>query len=185
MLESLLNFEERALLLEPIALIGPGLGLAILGLFIWLGGFGFRKSLAAIVGGIGGMASGYFFTERNALIAILSGVTAAIIAAIFGSGLIKGSFGLRFITSVLCSALGAGFIFVGMTLLLIYKGAGPINYISCRVPLFSGIFIAMTIFGTIEHLVLCRRSKAKSGKKKEKDNSEDDSKEKPLSWRTS
>ncbi|MCK4752995.1 MAG: hypothetical protein KAS75_06085 [Planctomycetes bacterium] len=182
MLESLLNFEERAAFSDPVFLVVPGLGLAILGLFIWLGGFGFRKSLAAIIGGIGGSVGGYFITNQNTIMSLLLGMTAAIIAVIFEGALTKGSFWRRLLAALLCSVLGVAFIFTGMTLLLLYKGVTAISYISYQLPFYGSIFAAMAIFGIIVHLSLCQHTRKKIRKKKEADEIEE-AKEKPLSWR--
>ncbi len=182
MFEILLKFEEKAVLLDSIVLIASGIACVILGLFIWLGGFGFRKSLAALVGAAIGGISGYFITGLNTVLTIVFGITAAVIAVVFEDALTSGSFGWRLVSALLCSTLGALLIFTGMILLLIYKGTGPISYISYKVPFFSSVFAAMILFGTIEHLLLCQRIKEKR-KKEKSDNRDEESSKKSLSWR--
>jgi len=63
MLEILQDFESAVggdVGLSPLVLIGPGLVCVIVGLFIWLGGLGFRKLLVAVVGVIIGSMCGFF-----------------------------------------------------------------------------------------------------------------------------
>ena len=72
MLEIAQNFEAIATRLRPVVLVGPGLFFVIVGLFVWLGGLGFRKALAAVVGTVGGGICGFFVAGRNIAIAIIS-----------------------------------------------------------------------------------------------------------------
>jgi len=65
MLEIAKNFEQMATGFSPIVLIAPGLVCVVVGLFIWLGGLGFRRPLAAVVGAVSGGICGFFITDRN------------------------------------------------------------------------------------------------------------------------
>ena len=83
MLEILQNFEQTAARFSPIVLIGPGLATVLVGLFIWLGGLGFRRLLAAAVGAVSGGICGFFIAGRNIMTAIILAAVAAAIAVIF------------------------------------------------------------------------------------------------------
>jgi len=83
MLEVLLNFERAAGRLSPVVLLGPGVAAVLLGLFVWLGGLGLRKHLAAVAGTVSGGACGFFLIGRNALTAAALAAVAAVVAIIF------------------------------------------------------------------------------------------------------
>ena len=90
----------------------------------------------------------------------------AVLAAIF----IVGGFYLRRLTPALCcSVLGTVFIFVGMILLLLYKGTAPVSRICSNPLIYAAVFAAMAAFGTVEQLLICRRPKvqpAEAGNKR-------------------
>ncbi|MCD4831863.1 MAG: hypothetical protein K8R02_08700 [Anaerohalosphaeraceae bacterium] len=60
----------------------------------------------------------------------------------------------RLFISLMSSAIGTTIIFVGMTMLLFYKGSAPITLISQRPTLYSVVFLVMIIFGAVVQLVL-------------------------------
>ena len=270
MLEIIQNFEQMAARLNPIVLIAPGLTAVIVGLFVWLGGLGFRRLLVAVAGTVTGGICGFFIIGRNILTAIVLAALTAVIAIIFQrlfialltaalaallalvvlAGLLTenpqsllpenrsiispqtpaldlhesielaktylvelsdefkqycsqmppyswviipvsaaifivvGFYLWRLASSLCCAALGTTLIFAGMVLLLWYKGAAPVDAI-CRKPAYYGaVFGAMTAFGTVEQLLLCKRAKRKSERKKKagKDKKEPD--EEKQDWRT-
>jgi hypothetical protein len=83
MLEILQDFEQAAARFAPLVLIVPGLAAVVIGLFVWLGGLGFRKLLLGAAGATAGGACGFFLIGRNlAAAAILAGL-AALVAIIF------------------------------------------------------------------------------------------------------
>jgi len=79
--ESLRNFERVAVSFSPIVLIGLGLAAVLFGLFLWIGGLGFRKILVAILGAVSGSICGFFIIGHN-IIALVLTATAAAIAVI-------------------------------------------------------------------------------------------------------
>ena len=83
MLEILKNFEQAATRFSPVALIVPGLILVILGLFVWLGGLGFRRLVLAplgmLVGGLGGLALWPQYPEMAGLLALAMALAAAFV----------------------------------------------------------------------------------------------------------
>jgi hypothetical protein len=83
MFELLQSFEQTAARFSPIVLIGPGVAVVLIGLFVWLGGLGFRRVLAAVLGAITGWICGFFIVGRNMMAASTSAVVAAVIAIIF------------------------------------------------------------------------------------------------------
>jgi len=171
MLEIALDFEQKAAQLSPIVLIAPGLVAVLLGLFVWLGGLGFRRILAVIVGAVSGGVCGFFIASRNVTPAMAFAIAAAVIAvvlekmytAIAGTGF----FFWRFIPALCCAALGTMLIFAGMILLLLYKGALPVSCISRNQSFYASVFMAATAFGTIEQLLLCQRTKKQPIRKKQ------------------
>lgn len=83
MLEIARELEKAALWFNPEVLIWPGLAAVLLGLFVWLGGLGFRKALVVVVGGITGGLCGFLMGGRSIVPAVLSTIVAAIVAVVF------------------------------------------------------------------------------------------------------
>ena len=83
MLEFVKEFEQVAVRFSPVVLILPGVLCVVLGLFIWLGGLGLRKVLAAVLGSIVGGVCGFFVSGRNIILAGLSTAPGAIAAIVF------------------------------------------------------------------------------------------------------
>jgi len=105
MFEILQNFERAAPKLAPIVVILPGLAAVIIGLFIWLGGLGFKRLLAGLIGAIAGGIAGFFLAGRNAASVAVSAGVAALIAIIFE----------RVFFVILAAALAATFGFMVLT----------------------------------------------------------------------
>jgi hypothetical protein len=80
MLEIARQLEQTAVWFNSVVLIGPGLACVLLGLFVWLGGLGFRRALVAIVGAVSGGICGFFISGRNIVTATVSAGLAAVIA---------------------------------------------------------------------------------------------------------
>jgi len=271
MFEILQNFERMAARFNTMVLIGPGLVAVLLGLFVWLGGLGFRKLLVAVAGAISGTVCGFFIIGRNIIPAMVSAALAAFIAvmfekifitilaaglaAVFGFvvlvnphienlaasrqypeyeiqnqaaflsvhqtvetvkeyatdfstevrqaclqmpahnwaiiaalaaiSIAAGFFLWRLTSALCCAALGTLLIFAGMILLLIYKGAEPVSYISRRQSFYAAVFAAMIAFGTVEQLLLCRPAKRQLTTKKEISKSDEEQSPTKPNWRTS
>jgi len=86
MLETIQNFESvvgPAARDSPLYVIAPGIAAVVVGLFVWLGGLGFKRVLMAIAGAAGGAALGYFAIGRGVVPTAVSTGVAAVIAAIF------------------------------------------------------------------------------------------------------
>ncbi len=70
--------------MSRLILIGPGVAVVVIGLFMWLGGVGFRKWLLAIAGGLSGALLGFFVFGLNSLLtAAFAGIAAVAAAAVF------------------------------------------------------------------------------------------------------
>lgn len=101
-----------------------------------------------------------------------------IIAAVAAIFLVSGMFLWRCTSSLFFSVTGTMVIFLGMILLLSYKGTEPISHIRNNPFISAAIFLAMAAFGTIVQLLLCKGpkkekvTKIKSGGKKGKKGSE-------------
>jgi len=274
MLEILQDFESAvggAVRLSPVVLIGPGLAAVLVGLFIWLGGLGFRKLLLPAAGAITGAVCGFFIISQNLISVVFLAALAACIATILDrvfiailaaalavafafvvlagphienskqtatirqgeipakgpadsvresaekmkayiidasqrikhAGLqmplyhrviimvlalifIVAGFSLwRLAMALCCSILGTLLIFAGMILLLLYKGAVPVSSICSKPSFYATVFIAMTAFGTIEQLLLCKRPKTHSARKRPFSKNKEEPDRTKGSWRTS
>jgi len=73
----------------------------------------------------------------------------------------------RLTSAFCCAVLGTVFIFAGMILLLLYKGAAPVSRICQNQLFYQGIFGVMTAFGMAEQLLLCQRIKDRLTGKRE------------------
>ncbi|HUT28896.1 MAG TPA: hypothetical protein VMX13_03805 [Sedimentisphaerales bacterium] len=69
--------------LGPHALIPAGIVAVLLGLFIWLGGLGFRKALAVIVGAVGGLLCALLFAGKHPSHLVLAAAAGIAVALIF------------------------------------------------------------------------------------------------------
>jgi hypothetical protein len=83
MVELFKSFEQAACGFHPLVLIMPGLVMVALGLFVWLGGLGFRKVLFALLGAAVGGVAALLIMNDNVLIAGASAIVAAFLAAMF------------------------------------------------------------------------------------------------------
>jgi len=84
-----------------------------------------------------------------------------------------------------CATLGTISIFLGMTMLLLFKGSAPLTGICTRTPFFMFVFAAMVIFGTLEQLMLCKYTTKKSILKKRQDKTPQQTDKATANWRTS
>ncbi len=264
MLEFFQNFEQAAAGFAPVVLIVPGLLALIVGLFIWLGGLGFRRTLFALVGAISGAICGFFIISRSIIsaavstgltaliaiifqkvfIAILTAALAAILGFVllarpylneaseaapidqdkishqsstlsvsesieaaktyavdFGNRIrqtcsqmpaynwaiiavlaiifiIVGFLLWRLASALCCSALGTTLVFMGMILLLLYKGSAPISKIYNRTSFCAIVFTAMTAFGTIEQLLLWHHAERRTIMEKQTEEDKDEPEQK-------
>jgi len=78
MFEILLRFERSAVSFSPAVLIGTGLMAFLLGLFLWIGGLGFRKILVAILGAVTGAVCGFFIVGSNIVAVALAAIVAVV-----------------------------------------------------------------------------------------------------------
>lgn len=111
-----------------------------------------------------------FFAEK--IKQDVSGVPAKalIISAIAGLAVvILGFFMPQFIAALTCAALGTGVIFVGMMLLLLYKGAQPITHVYGKANIYNTVVLAMVVFGSAVQLLLCSARDRKLAIKKRSD----------------
>jgi len=253
MVEIFKSFEQSALRLSPVILVLPGLVAAALGLFVWLGGLGFRRLLLAVVGALAGAACALAMAGPNpggmvllgllgafsavifqqfftaALLGLLAGVATflvvawpslavpqgtlvghgdasseesrqsvpesletvrmytldvgdrvrragadviasrwAVVAAAALTFLLIGLLFRYFGTALACAGLGTVMIFLGLILLLMFKGSAPVTRIEARAPFFGLVFAAMVVFGTLEQWILCRRAAKREPDKTEK-----------------
>ena len=88
--------------LSPVVLIGPGLICVIFGLFLWLGGLGFRKLLAPIAAAVTGSVCAFFIVENSFVPVLFSAAIAAVIAVLFE----------RFLIAIITGILAVAFTFI-------------------------------------------------------------------------
>ncbi len=88
--------------LSPVVLFGPGLVCVIAGLFIWLGGLGFRNLLLPTAGAITGAVCGFFIIGSNFISVLFSAALVAGIATILE----------RLFIAILTAALATAIAFV-------------------------------------------------------------------------
>ncbi len=111
----------------------------------------------------------------------------AVPAAIF---LICGVALWRFTSTLFFSIAGTMVVFLGMILLLSYKGTKPVSLIRSKPLISATVFLAMAAFGTIIQLLLCKSpkkekiTKIKPGRKKGKNNKEEPEKIVEHDWRS-
>lgn len=265
-----LNFEHQAGSFSSIVLIAPGLIAVIAGLFVWIGGIGFRRTLIAIVGAVAGAVLGLFISGRNPLLIITSAfiaafaavvlekiiitVITALLAAILAftvltalnvesypnapqnpqyqntgdnvtlstkqsieminafamdftnqvkndsrklppyAWIIIAASALMFVfvafyfwrlaSALCCATLGTIIIFAGMILLLLYKGAAPITHIFNNNAFYGIVFAAMTAFGAIAQLALCKIPEKQAPKTSHSKDNKSEPGKKTVSWRT-
>lgn len=118
MLRILQDFETAiggAVRLSPVVLVGLGLAVVIIGLFIWLGGLGFRKLLVAVAGTICGGICGFFAIGQNIVSAAFAAALAAALAMVFE----------RLFIAILTAALAAVFAFVVLAGPYVENSQGP------------------------------------------------------------
>ena len=102
----------------------------------------------------------------------------AIIAAPGVIFLICGVLLWRFTSAMFFSVTGTAVIFLGIILLLSYKGAEPVNHIRSMPFISAAVFLVMAGFGTIVQVLLCKGlkkekiTKIKPGKGNQKDKKE-------------
>ena len=83
MLEIARNLERLAAGFSPTVSVALALAAVVAGLFVWLGGLGFRKLLVAIVGAAAGGVCAFFIASLNTVTALVLAVVAACLAILF------------------------------------------------------------------------------------------------------
>jgi len=114
MVEVLKSFEQATAWFRPIVVVLPGLAATALGLFVWLGGLGFRRLLLGVLGAVIGALGTCAVLGRNPAAMVLTGLVGAVIALVFR----------RFFAAALLSAQGgfATFLIVGWPYLAVSSG---------------------------------------------------------------
>lgn len=107
MFQILQEFEQTASRFSPFVLIAPGVAVVLIGLFIWLGGLGFRKVVIVALGAVAGWIGGYFIAGRNVMTAAASAIVAAVLAVVLRRVFIT-------IFAALLAAVLAFFVFTGV-----------------------------------------------------------------------
>lgn len=184
MLEIVRNIELMAARLNADLLYPLGLTAVIFGLFIWLGGLGFRRTLASVIGLTGGAIYGLFVAGGNVTLTILLLMLGTAIALVFERILVARSAAGRLLSAICCATLGTALVFTGMMLLLLHEGTMPVIYIRSRQSFYAIAFVATIALGTTEQLLFCQYARVKSTAKKQPNKDTQEDEKKPQSWRT-
>lgn len=107
MFQILQEFEQTAARFSPFILIAPGVTVVLIGLFVWLGGLGFRKVVVVVLGAVAGWIGGYFVAGRNVMAAAASALVAAVLAVVLQRVFIT-------IFAALLAAVLTFFVFTGV-----------------------------------------------------------------------
>jgi len=138
MIEIFKNLEQMISELSPTFLVGVGTACVLAGLFIWLGGLGFRKYLIAIVGAFAGGISGFLITGRNTVLSLVSAGVGVVIA------LVLEKIFIIIMAAVLAAVLGftvMGRIWVGQ--------ADSLEQACSQMPVYSWVIIAALVIISI------------------------------------
>lgn len=90
---------------------------------------------------------------------IAEGLTFALIGGVAVAAL--GAFLPRFTVSAVSSVLGTWLIFIGMVLVLLYKGSRPISHVYGWAGIYNTVVVVMIVFGIVVELLLCPSKKKK------------------------
>jgi len=135
MFEIARNLERTAAGFSPTVTVTIGLVAVTVGLFVWLGGLGFRKLLVAIVGAVTGGFCGFFVAHRNLTSAISSAAVAVVLALIFE----------RIFIIVLTAALAAVGTFVVLAALYNVDFGGSLKQACLQMPAYTWPIIAALV----------------------------------------
>ena len=133
--EILERFESLARSCSPVALVAGGLAAVVLGLFVWLGGLGFKKPLVMITGMVAGVISAYTFVGLKLPAIAISAVVGAVVAIALE----------KIFVALLAAALAAvaGFVVLGA----VYKTdfAQGIKHAACQTPVHCWIIVGALV----------------------------------------
>ena len=168
MLEILQKFEEMAGKFDLNVLALQAIAAVLCGLILWLGSLGFKAIIISVTSALAAAATGFFATGGNLTIAVVS-AGCAFFAAFFIKGLplLSPILG-RIIVAVISAAAGTILIFAGMTALLLYKKAKPIEHISANQEFYISLFVIMIIAAAVIQLLLYKPGKTKKDTGEEK-----------------
>ena len=147
MLDIALHFEQTAAGLRPIMLIGPGLACTVVGLFVWLGGLGFRKLLVAILGAVSGGICGFFVIGQNIMPAAISAIVGAAIALIFE----------KIFITILAAGLAAVSGFIVLAALNTVDLSNGLRQACLDMPVYNWAIVATLVAASIVAGVYLRR----------------------------
>ncbi len=83
MLELAKSLEQSAPYLSDKLFVAPGIIFVAAGLFLWLGGLGYRRPLAALAGAAAAVLCALFISGQNLVMVILAAVVGAVLAVAF------------------------------------------------------------------------------------------------------
>jgi len=132
MLEIAQDLEQTAASFSSVLSVTLGLVAVTAGLFVWLGGLGFRKLLVAIVGAVAGAVVGSFIACRNLVSATASAAVAVVLALIFE----------RIFITILAAASAAVVTFVILAGVYEADLSNGLKQACLQIPLYGWLIIA-------------------------------------------
>jgi hypothetical protein len=139
MIELIKHFQQMVVGYGSLALVSVGLTCVVLGLFVWLGGLGFRNLLAAAVGAAAGGVCGYMATNHNLGFTVLAAVLSGFFAVLFE----------RVFITVLAVVLAA---IIGFVVVAEVHGAdfsAGFEKICLAIPIYGWLLLAAIAAGSI------------------------------------
>ncbi len=82
MISILKNLEKTAENLDPVILLVPGLFFLCIGLFIWLGGAGLKRTLSVCLAAVVGAIAGFIASDANMTVTIICAISATVFALV-------------------------------------------------------------------------------------------------------
>ena len=167
-MEILQKFEELAAKFDLNVLALQGLAAVLTGLILWLGSLGFKAIIVSITASLAAATVGFFVTGGNLTIVAIS-AACAFFATFFIKGLplISPILG-RLMVAIISASAGTILIFAGMTALLLYKNAKPIEHISNNQTFYISLFAIMITAAAVIQLLLYKPRKTKKDAGEEK-----------------
>lgn len=131
------------------------------GLVVWLAGLGIGRIAIIATGAFFGCIVSYSIKTHPASFLLLGAFSGALGGFVFEAILSKffrfGSSVYNLFLSAISSLAGVMSITLGLILLLLLKGAEPLEYIAANRHLYLSAAGAMAAFGLFEQLLLCKK----------------------------
>ncbi|MBN1795545.1 MAG: hypothetical protein JW804_02625 [Sedimentisphaerales bacterium] len=141
--------------------LGAAIAFTFGGLVIWLAGLGMGRITLASIGAFFGCIAAYLIKSHPASMLLLGAVLGALVGLVFEI-IVSRVFGLatsayNLIISITSSLSGTLAVFLGLILLLMFKGSYPLSYITQKKQFYLVVACAMVVFGMLVQMILCKK----------------------------